>query len=370
MKIKTITCHDVYNAGASLQAYALMKYLQSLGHEAEIIDYKPDYLSKHYSFSAVCNTRYEENIVLKIAYLVLKFPGRLQAYLGKRKKNYDYFRKNYLKLTPIRYSSNEELQAKLPEADVYIAGSDQIWNPIFKNGRDPAFYLSFAPADKVKASYAASFSADKIPDECKADMKANIERLDYISVREKSGLSILEELQIDRGVCVLDPVFLLPEREWEMLAGEWEEKEKYILVYDFDNSSLIEEIVTDLAVKNEYKIYSILKSAYAHKSFYNEGPLGFLQLLKNAEYIVANSFHALAFALIFRKQFIIVKREENLNARIEDLLQLAGLGERMISDVSQAEKLSPIEYEKVWEKISKALENSKEYIATILKGDN
>ena len=57
MRIRIITCHDVYNAGASLQAYALMQYLKDCGHEVKIIDYKPDYLSRHYSLKAVNNSR-------------------------------------------------------------------------------------------------------------------------------------------------------------------------------------------------------------------------------------------------------------------------------------------------------------------------
>ena len=85
MKICIITCHDVYNSGASLQAYALMKYLQNNGHEVEIIDYKPDYLSNHYKLSAVSNPKYEKNLILKIIYLALKLPQRILALRIKKK---------------------------------------------------------------------------------------------------------------------------------------------------------------------------------------------------------------------------------------------------------------------------------------------
>ena len=87
MKIKIITCHDVYNSGASLQAYALMKYLENNGHKVEIIDYKPDYLSNHYKLWVISNPKYEKNIILKILYLILKFPERILAL--KNKKIYD-----------------------------------------------------------------------------------------------------------------------------------------------------------------------------------------------------------------------------------------------------------------------------------------
>ena len=137
MIIKTITCHDVYNLGASLQAYALQTYLQKQGHEVEIIDYKPDYLSGHFKLWGVYNPVYDKPFI-RLLYLLAKLPGRLMAL--RRKKAFDVFTKNYLHLTR-RYHSNDELKKDPPIADAYIAGSDQIWNTVFKNGRDPAFYL-------------------------------------------------------------------------------------------------------------------------------------------------------------------------------------------------------------------------------------
>lgn len=106
MKICTITCHDVYNVGASLQAYALQTYLKSLGHDVKIIDYKPDYLSKHYRLDIVSNPKYDKPF-LKQAYLLAKLPGRL--HMLPRKKAFDSFTAKYLDLTK-RYTSNEELK--------------------------------------------------------------------------------------------------------------------------------------------------------------------------------------------------------------------------------------------------------------------
>ena len=113
MKICTITCHDVYNVGASLQAYALQTYLKSLGHDVKIIDYKPDYLSKDYRLDIVRNPKYDKPL-LKQAYLLATLPGRLRVL--PRKKAFDSFTAKYLDLTR-RYVSNEELKADPPEAD-------------------------------------------------------------------------------------------------------------------------------------------------------------------------------------------------------------------------------------------------------------
>ena len=138
MQIKIITCHDVYNHGASLQAYALQTYIGLLGHSVEIIDYKPDYLCGDYQLWSVNNPAFDK-LLFKPFYLLAKLPQRL--YSLKRKWAFDHYTKQYLKLTAQCFHSNEELKLNPPLADIYIAGSDQIWNTLFQNGRDAAFYL-------------------------------------------------------------------------------------------------------------------------------------------------------------------------------------------------------------------------------------
>ena len=96
MQIRIITCHDVYNHGASLQAYALQTYLELMGHTVEIIDYKPDYLSRHYLLWSVDNPIFDKPFIKQL-YLMAKLPGRLVAL--KRKKVFDAFTKLYLKRT-------------------------------------------------------------------------------------------------------------------------------------------------------------------------------------------------------------------------------------------------------------------------------
>lgn len=324
MIIKTITCHDVYNAGASLQAYALYTYLKKIGHEVEIIDYKPDYLNNHYSFSAI-NPAYDKPL-LKQLYLLAKFPGRLKAYFGKRKKNFDNFKRDYLQVTKIQYHSNSELKKDPPQADVYFAGSDQIWNPIFENGKDPAFYLDFAPNNSIKASYAASFAVDKIPDELTEQTKSYLRNFDYISVRESSALEILKSLGFDNCFNVCDPVFLLDKQEWDELTFKISDDD-YLLIYDFDNSDKIRQTAIKVAKEQGLKIFSIFDLPYADKCFYDEGPLGFLSLVKNAKFVISNSFHATAFSIIFNVPFCVINRNEGINARMADLLKAFNLSD-------------------------------------------
>ena len=226
MKIKTITCHDVYNLGASLQAFALQNYLESDGHDVEVIDYKPCYLSNHYKLWGVGNERFHKPILWQL-YNLAKFPGRVSAL--PRKKVFDEFTKKYLRLTK-RYNSFEELRANPPEADVYVAGSDQIWNTTFNNGIDPAFYLNFGKAKKI--SYAASFATEKLRKGTESFVKEMLDNFNGISVREESGINIIKSTG-HNGIVVVDPVFLLSQDQWESVSNNIGEGKDYILVYSF-----------------------------------------------------------------------------------------------------------------------------------------
>lgn len=355
MKIKTITCHDVYNLGASLQAYALVEYLKQLGHDVEIIDYKPEYL-QHYKLNKVNNPKYDK-VVFREIYLLLKLPERLKARKEKRKQEFDNFTKKFLPLTRKSYYSNEELKNDIPEADIYLAGSDQIWNTLFKNGKDPAFYLDFAPKESIKASYAASFATEDISEEQKPQIKRWLECLDYISVRETSGMKIINNLGIKGGTQVLDPVFLLNQDEWRKIEIVTDFKEPYLLVYDFDKDNKIREFVIKKAKEKKLKIYSVLPCEYCDKSFENEGPQTFLSLIDNAEYVISNSFHGTAFAIIFKKPFAVFDRKENINTRMQDLVKNLQL--KSVVEKTEYKNIEPILKEEIFK--------SKEYISRVLR---
>ena len=299
MKIKTITCHNVYNLGASLQAYALAAYLQSQGHEVEIIDYQPLYL-RHYRLAGVPNPRFDKPF-LRQAYQIAKFPGRLYDRLtSKRKKAFDRFTAQYLPVTQTKYSDLASLRAAPPEADLYIAGSDQIWNPLFQNGKDPAFFLDFVPQNKRRISYAASFAVEEMTEESGKLMSPWLKNLDAISVREKSGLKLLGRMGLN-GIWVVDPVFLLNFDCWRKLAIPIPAG---LFVYDFDNSPKVQEIAHRLANRENIKIVSVFSWAGVQEAFPDIGPQEFLGAIWNAKLVLSNSFHATAFALIFHKNFL------------------------------------------------------------------
>ncbi|WP_062059373.1 polysaccharide pyruvyl transferase family protein [Aquimarina longa] len=371
MKIKTITCHEVYNYGASLQEYALLKYLENLGYEAETIHYKPPYLSKHFKLWIVSSPFFDKNFLFRAIYLILKLPKRLINL--KRKKKFDEFSEKYIKSGKKLYRSNEELKADIPEADAYICGSDQIWNSFFENGKDPSFYLDFVPDNKLKLSYAASFAIDELEEDIKGFVKEKVSRLDYVSVRESSGKRILEDLGFDKVTQVLDPVFLLEPKEWQALMLPQIEKDivdkgKYIVVYDFDNDPVIKELAEKLKKENGWKIYAFNELIdYADKNFYLEGPELFLTVLNTAECILANSFHAVAYSLILHKNLAVFNRSDKINTRMRDLLQSVGLSKFLLDkDTILDYELDTINYIEVQKKLDVLIKKSKTYLNTAL----
>ncbi len=357
MRVNTVTCHDVYNAGAALQAYALCRCLRERGHDVHIIDYKPDYLSGHYRLWGGVNPRFDRPGV-RLVYNLAKFPGRAAARMGRRKRGFDRFRRRYLPLTE-RYESFAALCADPPPADVYLAGSDQIWNTLFPNGRDPTFYLQFAPAGATRASYAASFAMDA-PDPAWADRQRTwIGSLDYVSVREPSGLALLEQLGISGGEAVLDPVFLLPAAAWREMAVPVRRKKPYLLVYDFDGSPAVRAAAEELAAAHGCEIVTVLKLPYGTPAAAATGPDGFLGWLAGAEYVLSNSFHATAFSLILHRPFMTYGRQEKLNSRMRDLMEIAGLSDRKRAD-------EPIDWNSVDERLKPRIAASEAYLDRVL----
>ena len=367
MKIKTITCHDVYNFGATLQAFALSKYLEGLGHDVEIIDYKPEYLSKRYDLWFIGEKWKSRGFFIKSVYYACKIPIRLLTNVGKYR--FDAFKRSNMKVTAKTYHDCSELRASPPSADVYIAGSDQIWNVDYENGKDPAFYLDFGSEKVKRISYAASFSNSEMLPEYKNFVKKMLSHFDHISIRESVGLNILSSMNIDNGRHVLDPVFLLSKEEW-MKFVEPRPSEKYILVYDFDKNTKIERFVREVAKREHLKIYGInnyQRTPYVDIDFFHGGPKTFLSLVNHAEFVVSNSFHATAFSIIFEKNFLVFDRIQSRgNTRMRDLLKTCNLSERLIGDDIEGIAFSDIDYDEVRGRVGKYIERSKAFLNTSL----
>lgn len=374
MKILTITCHNVYNFGASLQAYALQHYLGELGHEVKIIDYRPSYLYKKYDWRSFTSKKFDKLnsfFVTRWMFRIAKW-SYLRFSIG-RKKCFDEFTKNYLNLTDKAYRTFEELEINPPCADIIIAGSDQIWNPLFPNGKDRSYYIDFALSQTKRVSYAASFSVDSIPDVEKGFVKQMLSKMNYISVREYQGLDILKSLGIKNAVKVSDPIFLLDRSYWETFMHKGLEK-GYILIYDFEGSDLMKRVALYLKKKKGLKIYSIndaLPRLYADKNFTKVGPQDFLSLIYNCSIFLSNSFHGTAFSIYFNKPFYVFGLKGiSLNSRMNSLLQSVDLKDRFITEHTDMEKLHlDYDFDKVNLLIEEEKINSKRFLDSVLQTD-
>lgn len=317
MKICTITCQNANNHGARLQCYALVKYLQMQGHEVEVIDYRPDYMrgAQPILYWPGCSIR-------EWVKLLVRCLDRLREL--KRQSFFESFSKKYIPRTKI-YWSIEELRNDPPKADLYIAGSDQIWNTTFRNGTDPGYYLDFGPKEVRRESYAASFATEALAPDAIPFVKENLKRFDKITVREQSALKILEQLGFN-GELQDDPVFLLSKGHWDEVANGTGKGEKYVLVYDFYLGDDIKLKAQEIAKERGLKIYAICSKPlrYADKNFVYSGPETFVSLIKYASYVISNSFHGTVFAMIYGVPFCVLDRPDGLNVRMRDLLERRG----------------------------------------------
>ena len=343
MKIKTITTWADYNYGASLQAFALLTYLKKRGHDVEMIKYLPPYQTRMYNYMWVNpESKASQYIVTRWIYRIAKFAQRMTTL--NRKHIFDEFNFRTLPLTPIQYNSYQELCQNPPEADLYIVGSDQVWNVLYDAGKDPSFYLEFVKSGK-KASYAASFSFLDIDDFNKKRIAKSLNKFSGVAVREFQGQEFLKNIGIN-STWVLDPVFLLSLDEWNLLAMKADKSvqnitDKYLLIYDFEGNKKLQEFAQQYAQIYNLKIYAITDKyplSYADRNFSKAGPIEFVKLIANSEAFISNSFHGTAFSIIYHKPvFVFNRNRHKVNSRMESLLTLFDLKDCLI-DTAEKEK--------------------------------
>lgn len=361
MIIKTITCHNVFNYGAVLQEYALIEHLKQQGHEVEAINYQPPYLKSNFGFLSVENPKYDLPIV-RWLYRLLKFPVRLA--LKRRQREFLAFNQQFIPQTEVIYDSNQALKDFMPSADVFITGSDQIWNPLVPNGSDPAFYLDFANKEATKVSYAASFATANISQQHLDAVKPYLEKLDAISVREASGVDCLNNYFDSNKVdLVLDPVFLLDTNHWRGMALPYHNYKPFILIYDFENDPQIEKIAKTLAAINQWEILALnQKIDYADANYFYKGPLQFLSLFQSASLVLTNSYHGLVFALQFEKPFYTFNRKDQINARMHDLLVLLDLEHCEVNTSKDVKELPIVDFDSVRSRLHTLKEFSRTFL--------
>lgn len=199
MFIRTVTFQRTNNCGAAMQAYALMKYLQMLGNKVEILDYCPDWLfDQMRSIKTFC-----KNMSIK-SFLLMPFHFF-------RKNKFGRFVDDWCKVSRKVFCKSEI--ATLPDCDMYIAGSDQIWNPRLTHGLDDVYLLNF-PTGAKKLAYSASCGLDHLGADVMNPIVDAVQSFGGVAVREHYLEEKLHEYGVGKAIGVLDPVFLLDREEY------------------------------------------------------------------------------------------------------------------------------------------------------------
>ena len=369
MKISLVTIIDNdQNIGTYLQAYASAKTFERKGYEVELLEY----YRKNHLIPNVIRNLFKANAnpvhgLLSVLYRVSTVAISKRVLKGFLARN--------AKLSK-RYNSLEEIEQNPPEADIYITGSDQVWNSHYNDGIEKVFYLSFAPKDKKKFSYAASIGMTHFPDHEKEQTKQLLSEYNRISVRESSAIPLLAELGINNVEHVVDPTLLISNEEWTALAStdSFVKTEPYLLIYsvEYTRKGLISEYAVELAKRMNLKIYMVTSGGFrddincCDRKFHFASPEKFLNLMLHADFVIVSSFHGTSFAVSMNKQFISIC-PGRFNSRIYSLLDSLKIGNRIRSDIDTIdEELPIIDYKEINNLLQKEVDRSMAFIDSIL----
>lgn len=354
-KVSIITYHRVYNYGAALQAYATIKCFEKIGCEAYVIDYIP---RKVRDYGSLRQTYYEsglfyKNPVKRLLSALVKMPS-----YKKQREIFDPFYKSYLPMTK-KYYSKEELEKDPPQCDIFCTGSDQVWNNTYSKGFDFTYFLSFVK-DTPKIAFSASFGRKVFSKSELMQMQPYLSEYKAISVREKSGLDLLDNVPVAIKEQTLDPTLLLNKDAWSEFITEVP-YEKYILVYQLHGESPVEEYANILSQRMGLKVVKIVTMLHKRSK---EGisvmmpsvPM-FLSLIWHADLIVTDSFHGTAFSINFNKKFVCVSPGRT-GERIKSILALTGVEDRLVSSNEDLNMIFSRDID--YNRVNNLLENSRE----------
>lgn len=324
-----LTMHRPDNYGSYLQTVATYEFVKKQGLLPTIIDYMypTDY---HLSVRKAVESKTvpESFFRKKISGLCRRLiHSNRNVHLQRMKRFYE---KHITMTRP--YKSAEELVSNPPEFDVYVSGSDQIWNPKFI-GNDTSFLLSWTKEEKKRIAYASSFAIKEIPQEYKESFAKNLKRYDKIGIREQSD--ILPCLTGQESNVVLDPTFLFDKDEWgRMVKIPSLVNGKYILCYflsyNFSPYPYAYDLIRYVQRKTGYKVVMIdadpINILKGYKLFNEIGPEEFISLFQNASYVITSSFHGTAFSVNFEKPFITVVDDNKSNKDNRQISLIRELG--------------------------------------------
>ena len=365
-RVTLITWIGGGNYGTSLQSFALHRKLQELGYSV--------------TFCAGCPKKFTVKNRIKrvlgvfgIDFNSIKNRIKRNQMVTKQRKLQGFIKDNYNLSKPI--NSMKQLDKLVNNTDVFVTGSDQIWNTVFNF--NPFFFLDFAK-DKKRIAYASSMGITDFPEEHKPEVKSLLSKFQHIGVREQTAVKAISTL-LDRSDVqqVLDPTFLLDKNDWSNISQsasiEIEIPQRYIFCYLIGNNPWYQEQVADVMESAGINTL-IIVPAVENKDFSIEGatvydaagPLEFVKLIKEATLVCTDSFHATALSLNMEKPFVEFMRfsdesRGSQNSRIYDLLGRYNLNHR-IYNKSDKRWMESIDYASVTKLINDDRKKSLDFL--------
>lgn len=365
MKIGIITWFTGPNYGTNLQAIALQYYLRSHGYEVNIINYEVPLVNV---------TKEKKSFISKLFYQPKKYAikfamNKYKSQIAKRDSKLRNSINTKCILTP-RIKTIDELVKICNKFDLLICGSDQIWNP---NWYDKFYFADYTEITTNRISYAPSMGVNAIPDSIAAEIQHGIRQFKAVSVREEKALELLSPYLCEKPQVVVDPTFLLTSEEWmDIFPKDGYVGNDYVFAFFLNDEKNHLEATKKFAKILNYKLILVpykgttyLQNADIRADAGLEDMLG---LIRNAKYVITDSFHITIFSIIHRKQFYVFQRfQENeytsQNIRVTNLLETVDLSERFVPyKTKKIDMLHDIDYTGHIEKLSIEIEKSKDFL--------
>lgn len=354
------------NYGSALQTYALHRKVNEIAPnqiEAIVVDYCPDILADKDILNPIKNMWDADEESVRMC--ELSMPA-----IRVNNDKFNEFYKKYYSISEKKYTSeNFEMSLGDENLDGYICGSDTIWCTLEFKGFEDGYFGNYNVMKNSRTiSYAASFGDAVFENDDLDTLKSRLKNFKAISVRENTNIELIKE-NVDVLVQrVLDPTLLFTKKEYEVITEKRLVEEPYILLYARRYNKAMEEYADKLAMEKNCKVVEIslrATNADRHIMYYEAGVEEFLSLVKNAEYVVTNSFHGVIFSIIMHRQFSVFSREQ-ADTKIDELLDNLKLSERkMITGKEQID--TKIDYEKVDEILDKKRKESVSYLIKALE---
>lgn len=357
-KVSIITLQCVSNYGTQLQAYSTQEKFRQFFKNVSLINYK-----RSDTFGVGLLKQYSKGSILRaLFFLPTMFLWKLR---------FNKFKKNYLNVEHPIYVKESDFLSYQCISDVYITGSDQVWNSGWNKGISKMMYLSFVPDSIPKYGYSVSFGREHLPDNEIIETKNWINRYRIISARELSGVDILKN-QYDYKKCLftVDPTLAFSGNWWRnKVKSKKKIQADYILVYNLSKNKEMNEYVKKLSNRLNLKIVRLCtrldQIVQCGKPIVVPDILDFIYWIDNARYVVTDSFHATAFSMNLETEPICVLPRK-YSSRIHDFLVLLGETNRELLNFNDFDIINrKVDFNKVSEILSNQRRNTDEFIKKI-----